>query len=155
MHKNKFYTIMFSIFGVIMAALYYILCNFRIRENQIFAQLALSADRTADEQQWATLFNYGKYVETAYYLLGIIFFIFISYRLIYRKITFPYVLICTFVVYLVTLIPILSLFVTEKSVGDLLIPVSVSLFFSLIIIVSAAIKRHQYEKLQKKIQPPL
>ena len=155
MNKNKFYTIMFSIFAVIMAVLHFILCNFKIRASQIFAQLNLSSNRTVDEQQWAKLINDSNTVGTVYYLLGIVFFIFIGYRLIYRKISFPYVLISTFVAYLVMLIPILSLFVTEKSVGELLVPISVSLGSTLFIIASAAIKRHQYEKLQKKFQPPV
>ncbi len=143
---QKKQTVQFAVFGIVMALIHFIQCLFRIKAHDVLLTLSASQSRT-DSPLWVQFSNYGKYTEIAFYTIGIIFMIVIGYRLIYAKIRFRFALAATVASYLLPAAVGTVMHFQAKGVSNLMVPVFASFFFALLIIISAGVKRNQYQKL--------
>ncbi|MCY1715318.1 hypothetical protein [Caproiciproducens galactitolivorans] len=136
---NKTNIVLFSSFGALMAALHVVQCYFRVKAHQVFL-LLLSSPKPTDEQSWIAFSNRGVSVEVLYYITGVLFFLFIGYRLASGKISLRSVVIGTFLIYLFTTTLILPLKISQKDVSNLFLPIFVSFLISFVIIVLVSLR---------------
>lgn len=140
-------TIQFAMFGTVMALLHLSQCLFRIKSHEAFVKLASSAaPSVTDSQLWVQLLNYAKYTEIIYYTVSIIFVTIVSYRLIYNKIRFRFTMAAISVIYFVAAFIGIVLRSQNSGINNLLLPVIISYFFALLLIISAGLKRNRTQK---------
>nr|WP_319489396.1 hypothetical protein [uncultured Caproiciproducens sp.] len=150
MHQHKKENILFAIFGLIMAAVHFTQCVFRIKSHTLFVELGSSVDTAVKNATLKQLSNDAKCALAAYLILGILFFIYIGYLLIYRKIGFGSVLLRTAAVYLASLLVSVPFLLTASQTQELWMPIVISLIFTCVQIAGSGIKRYTFQKAQKK-----
>lgn len=150
MHPHKKENILFAVFGLIMAAVHFAQCVFRVKANNLFVQLGSSVDTAMKNEVWKKFSNDASYLQAAYLILGILFFVYIGYQLIYKKIGFGSVLLRTAVIYLVSLLVSVPFLLTSTQTRELWLPIVISLIFTCVQIAGSGIKRYILQKEQKK-----
>ncbi len=140
--------IQFAVFGGVMGFIHLVQCAFRVNAHEVFLRLSASAD-AADNVLWHQLGNYGKLTEVVYYIVGVLFLVLIGYRLIYKKIRFRFAMGATAAAYVIPLLVGIGFRSQAPQVTNLLLPVFVSFFFAIVVVVSAGLKRNQYQKKQE------
>lgn len=146
---QKKHVIQFAVFGGVMALIHLVQCIFRVKAHEVFLNLSASPS-TANDSLLRQFENYGTITEVAYYTIGIIFIILIGYRLIYKKIRFRFALGATFAAYLVSALVGVIFRFQAQGVTNLMLPVLASFFFALLVVISAGVKRNQYQKIQEQ-----
>lgn len=149
MHPHKKENILFAVFGLIMAAVHFAQCVFRVKTNNLFVQLGSSVDAAMKNEAWKKFSNDASYLQAAYLILGILFFVYIGYQLIYKKIGFGSVLLRTAAVYLVSLLVSVPFLLTSTQTRELWLPIVISLIFTCVQIAGSGIKRYTLQKAQK------
>lgn len=149
MHPHKKENILFAVFGLIMAAVHFTQCVFRVKANNLFVELGSSVDAAMKNAAWKRLSDGASYLQAAYLILGILFFLYIGFRLIYKKIGFGSVLLRTAAVYLVSLLVSVPFLLTSTQTRELWLPIVISLIFTCVQIAGSGIKRYTLQKVQK------
>ena len=150
MRQHKKESILFAVFGLMMAAVHFTQCVFRVKANNLFVGLGSSVDTAMKNEAWKKFSNDASYLQAAYLILGILFFIYIGFRLIYKKIGFGSVLLRTAVVYLASLLVSVPFLLTSSQTRELWLPIVISLIFTCVQIAGSGIKRYSFQKLQKQ-----
>lgn len=146
---QKKQVIPFVVFGIVMAAVHFVQCLFRVKTREVFLRLT-AAPTPVDNALWHQLSDYGRYTEIIYYTIGIAFMIFVGYRLIYGKVRFRFAIPATVIVYAISAVVGIVFHFQSKGVSNFFVPVFASFFFALFIFISSGIKRYQYQKIAKK-----
>lgn len=148
MERRKGNVALFVVFGILMVTLHLAQCYFRVKAHQVFLiLLSSSKPGAAEEQNWIQFINWGKDIEVAYYIVGVLVILFFLCRWNTGKISLRGVIIGMFVIYFVTAGLVLPLVLGQKDVSNLLLPIFTSLFFSCLFLLWACWKKHRIHKM--------
>ncbi|MBW7573581.1 hypothetical protein [Caproiciproducens faecalis] len=136
----------FVLFGVVMFSVNIIQYSYRFYSRQVFLALLSLQEQNIKSPEldnlWKTISHAATMTEIIYYITGIAFFIWIGYQLVKSRISIQQVLLCTVLMYALSIAIFLPLQISHQE-GNLLAPVLISFAFSLLQIFFAWIRHRK------------
>ncbi len=125
----------FVLFGVVMFSVNIIQFSYRVYSRQVYLALLSLQKQSVKSPEldslWKTIGYTATAVEIGYYLIGIAFFIWIGYQMVYSRIQIHQVFLYTFLMYAFSILIFLPLQINYLE-GNLLSPVFISFLLSFV-----------------------